>query len=106
MVIFPVPIKVPGDPELTSLHSIVNPFKAWFAVMVSVDNGHAEPARLGLLLAALRYAPHVPLVDEHGATCVRIMVLPAHRFNVVKYHRVMIPVVAQVHFIIVPGQRG
>ena len=44
MFIFPVPIKVPGDPEVTSLHSIVNPFKDWFAVMVSVDDGHAEPA--------------------------------------------------------------
>ena len=44
MFIFPVPIKVPGNAELTSLHSIVNPFKAWFAVMLSVDDGHAEPA--------------------------------------------------------------
>ena len=44
MFIFPVPIKVPGDPEVTSLHSIVNPFKAWFAVMLSVDDGHDELA--------------------------------------------------------------
>ena len=75
--------------------------------MLSVDDGHAEPAWLGLLVAALRYAPHVPLDDEHGASCVRVMMLPAHRFNVVKYHRVMIPVVAQVHLVMmVPGQRG
>ena len=44
MFIFPVPIKVPGASEFTSLHSIVNPFKDWFAIMVSVDDGHAEPA--------------------------------------------------------------
>ena len=43
MVIFLVPIKVPG-PKVASLHSIVNPFNDWLAVMVSVDNGHAELA--------------------------------------------------------------
>ena len=52
------------------------------------------------------YAPHVPLDDEHGASCVRVMMLPAHRFNVVKFHRVMIPVAAQVHLVMVPVQRG
>ena len=41
MVIFPVPIK---DPMVASLHSIVNPFNDWLAVMVIVDNGHAELA--------------------------------------------------------------
>ena len=54
MLIVPVPIRVPGLAETTSLHSIVSPFKAWFAVMVSVDDGHDEPAIMGLLLAALR----------------------------------------------------
>ena len=44
MLIVPVPNRVPGAPKLTSLHSIVSPFKAWFAVMLSVDVGQFELA--------------------------------------------------------------
>ena len=64
------------------------------------------------LLTALRYAPHVPLDDgddrEHGEICTRVMMLEmfGHRFNVVKLHWVMAPVIAQVHLVMVPGQRG
>ena len=60
-----------------SLHSITNPFKLGSAVMLSVDVGHDEP--MGLLLATLRYGPHVPLDAEtggaHGVVCVKGMKL-------------------------------
>ena len=112
ILIFPVPTKVPGSPLLTSLHSITNPFKLGFAVMVSVDVGHDEP--MGLLLATLRYGPHVPLDDAdggaHGAICTKAMKLEllGHMFSVVKSHLVeeVVPVTVQVHLVTVPGQRG
>ena len=60
-------------------------------------------------MAALRYAPHVPLDDndEHayGASCVMLN-LSGHRFNVVKFHWVVVLPLAQVHLVMVPGQRG
>ena len=72
-----------------------------------MDVGHDEP--MALLLATLRYGPHV---DEgaHGATCVRLITLELllHWFSVVKSHLVeeMVPVTAQVHDTTIPGQRG
>ena len=64
-LIFLVPTKVPGSPLLRSRHSITNPFKLGFAAMLSVDEdgGHDPP----MLLAALRYGPHVPLDTAHCA---------------------------------------
>ena len=85
-----------------SLDSITNPFKLGFAVMFSVDVGHDEP--MGLLLATLRYGPHVPLDAEaggaHGAACAKAMKLEllGHWFSVVKSHLVVevVPVTVQV----------
>ena len=112
ILMLPVPNKVPGSPLLMSLHSITNPFKLGFAVMLSVDVGHDPP--MGLLLATLRYRPHVPLDDEaggaHGAVCAKAMKLEllGHMFSVVKSHLVVevVPVTVQVHLVTVPGQRG